>query len=104
MSEKRKRNNRRIAIDNELNRWSFLFYYLVASKEAVLFFVFFSGNLESICQVFLSKYHTKTFDWTADLFAFVVKRGRLRQQQAEGQLHDTASAPNSVDCPFHVRC
>ena len=67
--------------------------YLVASKEAVLFFVFFSGNSESICQVFLSKYHTKTFDWTADLFAFVVKRGRLRQQQAEGQLHDTASAP-----------
>ena len=40
-------------------------------------FCFFSGNSESICQVFLSKYHTKMFNWTADLFAFVVKRGRL---------------------------
>ena len=58
-----------------------------------------SDNSESICLIFIFKYHTKTFDWTADLFVFVVKRGRLRLQQAEGQPHDTASAPISVDCP-----
>ena len=78
--------------------------YLVTSKEAVFVFFSVSGNSESVCQVFLSEHHTKAFNWTADLFSFVVKRGRLRQQQAEGQLHDTASVSISVDRPFHVRC
>ena len=77
--------------------------YSVASKEAV-FVVVSLAHSKSICLVFLSEHHAKTFYWSAQLLAFAVKRRRLRQQQAERQLYDTAPVPISVNCTFHVRC